>query len=225
MVTYAAENLNGNKTNVAVTGSSSGAVMVQVLAGLYPDYFQAASVYSGVYQETIDEGYTGTRPKMMMFVLPAAPFVEMHFTANDDNFSYHGTADETYAYSNLAEELDGWSAILDVTFTDNTSFVIPDYTEMVYGDGLKLVGISAAGVGHTVPVNAVEDMVWFCISPKCGSDGLPITSSTSSISLATSTTASGSSPTNTDGATTQEPAKHPSLLQQLRRPVVDHPPN
>ncbi|KAG0653100.1 Ferulic acid esterase B [Hyphodiscus hymeniophilus] len=152
MVAYAVKNFNGNASRVAVTGSSSGGIMVNLLAGLYPDVFQAASVFSGEYADDIYD-YSGSRPKMMI---------------------YHGTIDATYPYSNLGEELDGWSSVLDVTFSNNiTDSPSPGYTKMVYGDGLKLVGVSAAGVGHTVPVDAVTDLSWFCIAPECDGDGLP----------------------------------------------------
>ena len=48
MVTYAVKNLGGDASKVYVTGSSSGAMMTNVLAGAYPEVFQAGSVYSGV---------------------------------------------------------------------------------------------------------------------------------------------------------------------------------
>ena len=38
----------GDATKVYATGSSSGAMMTNVLAGAYPEVFQAGSVYSGV---------------------------------------------------------------------------------------------------------------------------------------------------------------------------------
>jgi poly(3-hydroxybutyrate) depolymerase len=67
MVKYAVENLNGKANQVAVTGSSSGGIMVNLLAGIYPDVFQAASVFSGEYAHSIWP-YSGARPKMMMYV-------------------------------------------------------------------------------------------------------------------------------------------------------------
>jgi acetylxylan esterase len=48
MVKYAIQNYGGDSTRVYATGSSSGAMMTNVLAGAYPDVFQAGSVYSGV---------------------------------------------------------------------------------------------------------------------------------------------------------------------------------
>ena len=53
MVSYAVTNYNGDATRVAVTGSSSGGVMVNLLAAVYPEVFQAASVFSGYYVNNI----------------------------------------------------------------------------------------------------------------------------------------------------------------------------
>jgi len=48
MVSYAVANYGGDASRVYVTGSSSGAMMTNVLAAAYPEVFQAASAYSGV---------------------------------------------------------------------------------------------------------------------------------------------------------------------------------
>lgn len=48
MVKYAVTNYGGDADKVYATGSSSGAMMTNVLAGAYPDVFKAGSVYSGV---------------------------------------------------------------------------------------------------------------------------------------------------------------------------------
>lgn len=48
MVKYAVDKYGGDPERVFVTGSSSGAMMTQVMAGAYPDVFKAASAYSGV---------------------------------------------------------------------------------------------------------------------------------------------------------------------------------
>lgn len=48
MVKYAIANYGGDVNRVFATGSSSGAMMTNVLAGAYPDVFKAGSVYSGV---------------------------------------------------------------------------------------------------------------------------------------------------------------------------------
>jgi acetylxylan esterase len=48
MVKYAVANYGGDADRVYATGSSSGAMMTNVLASAYPDVFKACSVYSGV---------------------------------------------------------------------------------------------------------------------------------------------------------------------------------
>jgi hypothetical protein len=95
-------------------------------------------------------------------------------------YRYHGTADFTLAYPNLAEEMKEWSNVLGVSWSQNISNTpIAGYTKMVYGDGTKLIGFSALDVGHSVPVRTEDDLVWFGLMP-----------SSSTISTATSTKAS-----------------------------------
>jgi acetylxylan esterase len=79
--------------------------------------------------------------------------------------SFHGTSDTTLAYANLAEEMKQWSNLLGVDFSSNiTDTPTSGYTKMVYGKGDNLVGYSALGVGHTVPVYENLDLAWFGIA-------------------------------------------------------------
>ena len=48
MVKYAVTKYGGDPTRVYVVGTSSGAMMTNVLLATYPDVFAAGSVYSGV---------------------------------------------------------------------------------------------------------------------------------------------------------------------------------
>ena len=101
MVKYAEEHYGGDANRVYMTGSSSGAMMTNVLAGAYPDVFKAGTLYGGVpdgcfyvagatppawnnecaggnliktAQQWGDQarsyypGYSGSRPKMLMYV-------------------------------------------------------------------------------------------------------------------------------------------------------------
>lgn len=82
-----------------------------------------------------------------------------------------------------------WSNILGVSFTKNvTDTPIAGYTEMVYGDGTKLLGFSALDVGHTVPVRSEDDLVWFGLMPGSSSTTSTKTSTVSSTKAATSST-------------------------------------
>lgn len=177
MVRYLLGKYGADPAKVFATGSSSGCMMSNVLLATYPDVFAAASCYSGVAAgclagspgaspQTADpacasgqhvktgaewagqvrdmyKGYNGTYPRMQ---------------------TWHGKADTFVSYLNLAEQLKEWGALLGVEFTKNvTDTPQKGYTQMVYGDGTKLVAYSAEGVGHTVPVHEELDLKWFGI--------------------------------------------------------------
>jgi acetylxylan esterase len=170
MVKYTIRKYNANPKQVYVTGTSSGAMMTNVLAGAYPDVFAGAAAFSGVgfgclagskgssprsdsspctkggitktAQAWGDQvrsaypGYTGTRPKIQL---------------------WHGTTDFIVRYQTLGEALKQWSEVLGVSATRNiTNDPQAKYTKLVYGDGKKLVGYSAQGVGHVVPQHAKQ---------------------------------------------------------------------
>ncbi|KAF8831739.1 hypothetical protein HHX47_DHR1001211 [Lentinula edodes] len=173
MVTYSIATYGVDPSLVYVTGTSSGAMMTNVMAGSYPELFQAASVYSGVAfgcfagasswntqcaegeliqtpqqwgQEVANAypGYTGSRPKMML---------------------WHGTADETLLYPNYGEEIKQWTDVFGLSQTPTTTTQNDPqsgYTMTTYGT--EVVGYSAAGVGHTVPVHETIDLAWFGIT-------------------------------------------------------------
>ncbi|CAI9636243.1 carbohydrate esterase family 1 protein [Alternaria burnsii] len=175
MIQYTIKKYGADPAKVFVTGSSSGCMMTNVMMATYPDVIAAGSCYSGVAAgcvagspgaspSTADPrcangqviktqaewvaqvkamypGYTGTYPRMA---------------------TWHGTADTLVKIPNLGEQLKEWSGLLGVSFTKNvTNTPQSGYTQMVYGDGTKLVGYSALNVGHTVPVHEAEDMKWF----------------------------------------------------------------
>lgn len=48
MVTYTLNTYNGDASKVLVTGSSSGAMMTNVMAATYPELFTPATAYSGI---------------------------------------------------------------------------------------------------------------------------------------------------------------------------------
>ncbi|KAM0813100.1 putative PHB depolymerase family esterase [Seiridium cardinale] len=156
MAAYLVKTYNADPTKVYATVSSSGCMMTNVLLEVYPDVFAAGSCYSGVTAgcfagSLVPSGqlestplylsYNGTYPHMQTF---------------------HGMADNLVFYANLVEQLKEWSALLNVSFTSNvTNTPQSGYTKTVYGDGTKLVGFSAQGVGQTVPVHPQLDVEWF----------------------------------------------------------------
>ncbi|KAK7446363.1 hypothetical protein VKT23_014569 [Stygiomarasmius scandens] len=173
MIKYAIANYGVDASRVFVTGSSSGAMMTNVMAGSYPDLIAATSIYSGVpfgcfagasdwnsqcaqgqlvktAQQWGDQvraaysGYTGARPKMMI---------------------WHGTIDNTLLYPNFNEEIKEWTNVLGVSQTPSTTTQnnpSSGYTKTTYGN--VVVAYSAANVGHTVPVHETIDLQWFGIA-------------------------------------------------------------
>ncbi|KAF2849140.1 carbohydrate esterase family 1 protein [Plenodomus tracheiphilus IPT5] len=175
MIKYTVSRYNADTTKIFSTGSSSGCMMTNVMLATYPDVFTAGSCYSGAAAgcfagspgaspgsadpkcangqvtktseqwvatvKSMYPGYNGSYPRMM---------------------TWHGTADTLVKIPNLAEQLKEWSGLHGVSFTKNvTNTPQSGYTQIFYGDGTKVVGVSAAGVGHTVPVHESDDMKWF----------------------------------------------------------------
>jgi hypothetical protein len=74
---------------------------------------------------------------------------------------WHGLADTYVHYNNFYETMKQWSNVLGLELTSNVTGVPSEnYTEVVYGDGTKLVGYLGKGVGHIVPVQE-EPMLKF----------------------------------------------------------------
>lgn len=177
MVNYTITKYGADSARIYIMGTSSGAMMTNVLAGSYPDVFEAGAAYSGTahacfagspsatpfganqtcaqgLQHTPQEwgnfvrnsysGYTGRRPRMQIV---------------------HGLADTLVRPQCAAEALKQWSNVLDVPFGRNVSgFPSAAYTQMVYGDGTKLLGFFGQGVGHTAPVNEQQLLKFFGIT-------------------------------------------------------------
>jgi len=184
MVKYAVDKLGGDKDRVFVTGSSSGAMTTQLLAGAYPDVFKAASSYSGVpdgcfyvqgatatqdppgWNNACANGQT-TRTAQQWGDLTRGYYPGYNGT-RPRMLIWHGTADNTLRYPNYQESLKQWSNVLGLT-SSKTVQNSPQsgYTATIYGDGdvntAKLVGYSGQGVGHTVPVHESMDIAFFGI--------------------------------------------------------------
>ncbi|KAF5382254.1 hypothetical protein D9757_008952 [Collybiopsis confluens] len=209
-VTYAINTYGVDPSKVFVTGTSSGAMMTNVMAGAYPNLFAAASAYSGVpfgcfagssdwnsqcatgeliktAQQWGDQvraaypGYTGSRPKMML---------------------WHGTVDTTLYYQNYQEELKEWTNVFGLSQTATTTSANnpqSGYTKTTYGS--EVIGYSAAGVGHTVPVHETIDLQWFGIPFSSSSPTSPSTTTTPTTTISSTPT---TSPTTPPGGTSQE---------------------
>ncbi|PSN74941.1 alpha/beta-hydrolase [Corynespora cassiicola Philippines] len=175
MVKYTIQKYNADPAKVFVTGSSSGCMMTNVMMATYPDLFAAATCYSGVAAGCLS-GSPGASPisadptcangqnikTQEQWVQQIKSMYPGYAGTYPRLATWHGTADTLVRYPNLGEQLKQWSGIHGVSFQkNNTNTPQSGYTQMVYGDGAKLVGYSAQNVGHVVPQHETNDLAWF----------------------------------------------------------------
>ncbi|KAF1813721.1 hypothetical protein P152DRAFT_465574 [Eremomyces bilateralis CBS 781.70] len=146
MVKYAVDKYGGDANRTFVIGTSSGAMMANVLAGVYPDVFKAASVYSGV-----PDG---------CFYIQANACVNGQLTQTAQAW---GDLVRSYypGYTGPRTRMQ----IRLTTKKDPANIPQSGYTQTIYGDGTsttaQIVGYSAQGVGHTVPQHPNLDIAFF----------------------------------------------------------------
>lgn len=182
MVTYTLKKYNADPKRVFVTGSSSGAMMTNVMASTYPELFAAATAYSGVpagcfvsssgqvdawnstcAQGNVDQSaayWTNVVKNMYPGYSGARPRFQI----------YHGSIDTTLRPNNYRESVKEWTGVsgfdANKPQTVKNNFPANGYTTDIWGvDSAnplgKVQGIYALNVGHTVPINGAQDMAWF----------------------------------------------------------------
>jgi acetylxylan esterase len=162
---YTLNKYKADPKKVFSTGTSSGGMMTNVIAATYPDLIAAGAAFSGVAAGCL-AGSPGASPvsadphcadgKINKSGAQWGAQVRAMYPAFKGTYPrmqiWHGTADRLVKYPNLGEALKEWSYLHGVSFAKNVSnSPQARYTKMVYGDGTKVVGYSAQGVGHTVP--------------------------------------------------------------------------
>lgn len=179
MVKYALDAYNGDSKRVYVAGTSSGGMMANVLVAAYPDVFAAGAAFSGAPafgcwngEET---GKSGTDPDCATMKKVSSPrqwgdlarSASPHFNGTRPRMQiWHGTADWSVTYDYLADQLDQWRDVHGLEFSRNvTDEPQKGYTKMLYGDGSRVVGYSAEGVGHVVPFHGHEVLTFFELLP------------------------------------------------------------
>jgi len=179
-IKYTLETYKGDPRRVFVTGSSSGGMVSNVLAAAYPDVFAAGASFSGAPAfacwSGAGAGAGGPDPSCATKKSPtsAQQWGDLARSAAAPGYNgswprmqiWHGTADSVVSYGYLANSLDQWSSVHGVVFAKNeTSNPQLRYTKMVYGDGSRVVGYSAEGVGHIVPFHEKEVLEFFGLLP------------------------------------------------------------
>ncbi|KAM7216390.1 Alpha/Beta hydrolase fold [Rhypophila decipiens] len=185
MVKYAIDKYGGDPTRVFSVGTSSGAMMTNVLMAAYPDVFAAGSVYSGVPAGCFAvQGSTATQDppgwanscangQLTKTAQQWGDLVRSYYPGYNGTRPrmqiFHGTSDNTLRYPNYQEQLKEWSNVLGLTTSTNKANTPKSgWTQTIYGDGTattaKLVGYSAQGVGHSVPQQEAMDLAFFGIN-------------------------------------------------------------
>ena len=176
MINYTLDKYKGDAAKVFVLGSSSGAMMTNVMVATYPEVFEAGAAYSGVAHacfagaagatpmspnQTCAQGLQHTPQEWAQFVRNSYP----SYTGKRPRMQiWHGYADTLVRPQCAFEALKQWSAVLGLQNTkNNTGVPSSAYTQLVYGDGTQLMGFFGQGVGHVAPVNEEHMLKFFGI--------------------------------------------------------------
>jgi acetylxylan esterase len=186
MVKYTISTYGADANRVYAMGTSSGAMMTNVLLAAYPDVFKAGSAWSGVADSCFagssywnsacangqtmktgqqwgdivraaDPGYSGYRPRMQL---------------------WHGDADMTINFNNFGEEIKQWTNVLGVSETPSTTEQNTPQsgdTRTRYTDACGIARVEAvreAGQGHNLNVLGSEVIRFFGLATTGADPGL-----------------------------------------------------
>ncbi|SCG43539.1 extracellular catalytic domain type 1 short-chain-length polyhydroxyalkanoate depolymerase [Micromonospora coxensis] len=175
MVDYVRQRYPVDPNRIFATGISSGAMMTNVLLGLYPDVFHAGAAFSGVpfgcfattngsewNSECADGQLVRTPQQWGDLVRNAYP----GYTGKRPRMQlWHGTNDEVLRYQNFTEEIKQWTDVHGLsqtpTYTDTPQ---AGYTRTRYGGSggqAPVEAISMQGVSHNLPVDAAQAIRFF----------------------------------------------------------------
>jgi acetylxylan esterase len=173
MVAYTLQKYKGDAGKVFVTGSSSGAMMTNVMAATYPELFKAATAYSGVpagcFLSTANQEAAwnstcaqGTVQASSQYWATVVKNMYPGYAGARPRFQvYHGSADTILRPQNYQETVKEWTGVFgfDATKPQKTqqNAVLANSKTDTWGvtaaNPLGTVqGIYVTGAGHTVPV-------------------------------------------------------------------------
>ncbi|WP_433287863.1 extracellular catalytic domain type 1 short-chain-length polyhydroxyalkanoate depolymerase [Micromonospora sp. CA-244673] len=175
MVDHVRQRYPVDPNHIFATGVSSGAMMTNVLLGLYPDVFSAGAAFAGVpfgcfattngseWNSECANGQVVKTPQQWGdLVRNAYP----GYSGRRPRMQlWHGTNDETLRYPNFTEEIKQWTDVNGLgqtpAYTDSPQ---AGYTRTRYGGtgGTATVeAISMQGVSHNLPVDAAQAVRFF----------------------------------------------------------------
>ncbi|MFI9643603.1 PHB depolymerase family esterase [Micromonospora sp. NPDC051925] len=170
MIDYVRNRYPVDPNRIGVAGFSSGAMMTNVMVGLYPDLFNAGVSSSGVpfgcfattngseWNSDCSGGRIVKTPQQWGdLVRNAYP----GYTGKRPRFQiWHGTTDTTLSYVNFGEQIKQWTNVLGVSQTpSSTDYPQTSATRTRYGGtgGTPPVeAISFQGYGHSIPFDAAQ---------------------------------------------------------------------
>lgn len=183
MVDYVLATYGADRNRVFATGFSSGAMMTNVLLGVYPEVFKAGSAYAGVpftcfatdngsqWNSECSEGRIDRTPQQWGDAVRSAnpgysgPWPRMQI--------WHGTEDPSLQYPNFQEQIDQWTNVNGTDqAADYTDTPEPDWTRTRYGGTggqAPVEAISMSGVDHYLPVREVETLRFFGLTASSSS--------------------------------------------------------
>lgn len=172
MVRYALQRYNGDANRVYVTGSSSGAMMTNVLLGAYPDVFKAGAAFAGVpfgcfattdgseWNSTCAQGNSVKTAQQWGDLVRAA--YPGYTGARPRMQVWHGTNDDTLRYPNFTEEIKQWTNVHGLSQTPTTTDRPQStWTRTRYNSGgtVQVEAVSIQNGSHNVLVNGMAQYV------------------------------------------------------------------
>ncbi|NUT47460.1 MAG: PHB depolymerase family esterase [Saccharothrix sp.] len=194
MVDYVKQRYNADPARIFMTGTSSGAMMTNVMLGDYPDVFAAGASFAGVpfaCFATTNGSEWNSQCSGGQLVKSAQEWGDLvrgaypGYTGPRPRMQiWHGTNDETLRYPNFGEQVKQWTNVHGLsqtpTFTDTPQ---SGHTRTRYGSsgGLAPVeAISMQGVSHNIPVDAAQVIRFFGLDSSTPTSGTTTTTTSSS---------------------------------------------
>ena len=192
MVKYTLSKYSGDAGRVYSVGGSSGGIMTEALLGVYPDVFMAGVSLMGVPCGCWAQGYndvtgngsnaqwsgscaggsvTKTGPQWGDLVRSYFP----GYTGHRPRLQHwHGTADTTLNYKNMAEDIKEWTNLLGLSETPTGSDTPKSGTTRQFWKNACGYTVyetfSMSGVGHAVPFDGNAVAAYFGLTTAGGQD-------------------------------------------------------
>ncbi|KAL4944563.1 Acetylxylan esterase A [Aspergillus oleicola] len=175
MVAWTTEQYGADPSRVYVTGTSSGAMMTNVMAATYPNLFAAGIAYAGVaagcfyseangedwWNSTCSQGESFATPELWAQI---AEDMYPGYTGDRPKMQiYHGSEDATLYPQNYYETCKQWAGVFGYDYDSpqevQNDTPVANWDKTIWGPNVE--GILANGVGHNIQIQGDEDLKWF----------------------------------------------------------------